>query len=91
MLDDADALRERIAAAASGLLALLGIDADPMQQPRAHPALATCWTTPGAQGRDLDLAALIQPIQSPPFDEVGVLDLETFYPGQGAHSTWRCG
>ncbi len=37
---------------------------------------------PGAQGRNLDLPALIQAIQAPPFDKVGVIELESFYPAK---------
>ncbi len=53
----AEAYRERIASAVSGLLALLGIDADPIYQPRAYPALEH----PGprlASGHDLDMGGL---------------------------------
>ena len=32
-----------------------------------------------SEGRDLDLAALIAQVQTPPFDRVGVLDLESFF------------
>ena len=39
-------------------------------------------TTPGAAGRDLDMAGFIHAVQSPPFDKVGVIDLETFYPAK---------
>ena len=35
-----------------------------------------CWR----QGRDLDLSALIQAIQTPPVQRIGVLELEAFYP-----------
>ena len=35
-----------------------------------------------ARGRDLDIAALIQQIQSPPVTKVGVLELEAFYPAK---------
>jgi hypothetical protein len=34
------------------------------------------------QGQDLDLASLIQHIQSPPVSKIGVLDMETFYPSK---------
>jgi hypothetical protein len=30
--------------------------------------------------RDLDIAGLIREVQNPPFDKVGVFDLETFFP-----------
>ena len=33
-------------------------------------------------GRDLDMAGLIHAVQSPPFDKVGVIDLETFFPAK---------
>ena len=33
-----------------------------------------------AEGRDLDLATLIQQVQAPPFTKVGVVDLEAFFP-----------
>ena len=35
-----------------------------------------------AQGHSLDMASLIQAVQSPPFQKVGVLDLETFFPAK---------
>ena len=41
---------------------------------------STCCRPPGRPGKDLDLASLIQQIQSPPFQKVGVVDLEAFFP-----------
>ena len=38
--------------------------------------VATAWR----DGRGLDLAALIQQIQSPPVRQVGVIDVDTFFP-----------
>ncbi len=32
------------------------------------------------QGQDLDLAMLIQLIQKPPFEKIGALDVDTFFP-----------
>ncbi len=77
---------EQIASAASGLLALLGIDADPVRS-REHIFLRTdreAWQ----EGRDLDLPQLIQRIQRPPFDKMGVVDLDSFYAAKTARS-WR--
>jgi len=79
--DDADVLRERVNAAASGLLALLGIEADPVQS-REHILLATVFLQAWQQGRGLDLAQLIQQVQSPPVERIGVMDIETFFPGK---------
>ncbi len=76
---DAEALRDRVEAAAGGLLFLLGLDADPVQS-RDHILLSSLLDGAWREGRSLDLASLIRAIQSPPFERVGVLDLESFYP-----------
>ena len=79
VLADRDALQERIQAAVAGLLALLGIDADPVQS-RECILLSNILQRAWSEGRDLDLARLIVEIQKPPFDRLGVVDLDTFYP-----------
>jgi hypothetical protein len=79
VLADPMALRDRIASAASGLLALLGIDADPVQS-REHILLSNLMDRAWRQGQDLDLARLIQQVQAPPINRLGVIDLETFFP-----------
>ncbi len=78
---DAAILRERIAATVAGLLSLVGIDADPIKS-REHILLSTLLEQAWSQGRDLDLKALIQGIQKPGVEHIGVLDLETFYPAK---------
>jgi len=75
---DAGAMRERIGSTVAGLLGLIGVDADPLKS-REHILLSTLLDQAWRAGRDLDLAGLIQGIQKPPFDKVGVFDLETFY------------
>jgi hypothetical protein len=79
LLKDPDALRDRILGAVSGLLALLGISADPLRS-REHILLSTLLDQAWREGRDLDLPALIRAIQKPPIERVGVFDLESFYP-----------
>lgn len=81
VLADGDALRERVAAGASALLGLLGIDADPLRS-REHVLVATILDTAWREGRSLDIGSLIREIQSPPFRQVGVMDLESFFPGK---------
>jgi hypothetical protein len=81
LIADGDAFRERIAAATSGLLALVGIDADPVRS-RQHIFLSNVFEAAWRAGRDLDLSQLIQQIQRPPFDKIGVVDLESFYPAK---------
>lgn len=76
---DGDLFRDQVSTAATSLLALMGITADPLRS-REHILLATLIEQAWSQGRDLDLGRLIQLIQSPPVDRVGVLDLESFYP-----------
>jgi hypothetical protein len=77
---DAEALAERAGTTAVSVLALAGIDAPPRS--REHTLIASLLTTAWSAGQDLDLPALIQQVQSPPFSKVGVLDLEAFFPGK---------
>ena len=79
LLADNDFFRERIQTTVTGLLALVGIDADPVTS-REHIFLANIFETCWSRGQGLDLAALINAIQSPPFNRVGVMDLDFFYP-----------
>lgn len=81
VLDNSDALRERVAGAAAGLLALLGIDADPIRS-REHILLTIIFDRAWREGRNLDLGQLIREIQTPSFKKVGVMDLESFYSAQ---------
>ena len=78
---DEDALRERTLSAVSGLLALVGVDADPIRS-REHILLSALVLRHWREGRGLDLASLIGEVQSPPFGRLGVLDLESFYPAK---------
>jgi hypothetical protein len=78
---DAGAIRERIASTVSGLLGLIGVDADPIKS-REHILLSTLIDQSWSSGRDLDLASLIQAIQKPSVDRIGVFELETFYPAK---------
>jgi len=76
---DRELFRDRVSGVASSLLGLAGIDADPLQS-REHILLSTILSSAWEKGEDLDLAALIGRIQSPPFSRVGVMDLDSFYP-----------
>ena len=78
---DPSALRDRIMSAVSGLLGLMGLDADPVQS-REHILLSNILDRAWRDGRSLDIAGLIQEIQKPPFEKVGVFDLESFYPAK---------
>jgi hypothetical protein len=76
--DDAELLGERAASTATSLLSLAGVDAPPRS--REHTLVTNILTSAWKGGGDLDLAALIQQVQAPPFQRVGVLDLEAFFP-----------
>ena len=80
-LADPELLKDRIASIASGLLGLLGIQADPLKS-REHILLSNLLEQAWAGGRDTTLGSLIQMIQSPPLARIGVFDLETFFPAQ---------
>ena len=81
IMEDGELLRERISTTVTSLLGLLGIEADPIRS-REHILLSTIINTCWQNGKDLDLAALIQQIQQPPFNKIGVMDIESFYPGK---------
>ena len=76
---DSEALAERINTTVTSLLGLLGIDADPIRS-REHILLSNILNQEWAAGRDLDIAALIQKVQTPSITKVGVMDLDSFYP-----------
>ncbi|RMG44154.1 MAG: ATP-binding protein [Acidobacteria bacterium] len=79
LLADRDAVRERIQAAVSGLLSLLGLPDDPVKS-REHILLSNIVDRAWRSRRDLALSDLIRAIQAPPFDRVGVLGIDEFYP-----------
>ncbi len=76
---DAELLRERVQGTVSGLLGLVGADADPVQS-REHILLSTIFEHFWRQGEDLDLPKLILAIQNPPVRKLGVFDVDTFFP-----------
>ncbi|MGE0471815.1 MAG: ATP-binding protein [Nitrospira sp.] len=79
--EDTELLRERISTTVTSLLGLLGIEADPIQS-RDHILLSTILDQTWKKEEDLDLASLIQAIQSPPVSKIGVMDVESFFPSK---------
>ena len=78
---DTDLLRERIQTTATSLLALLGIEADPIIS-REHILLSNIFETVWSEAKSVDLAGLIHAVQAPPFERIGVMDLASFYPAK---------
>lgn len=76
---DRDALNDRVTSLVSGLLALLGLDADPLQS-REHILISQIVNQAWAQGASLKLEELIRKIQAPGFQKIGVFDLDSFFP-----------
>ena len=76
--DDAELLGERASSTATSVLSLAGVDAPPRS--REHTLVSNVLSTAWTAGKDLDLSSIIEQIQSPPFQKVGVVDLETFFP-----------
>jgi hypothetical protein len=81
ILDDSELLREQINTTVSGLLGLVGVEADPTKS-REAIFLANVLQHAWENGHDLDLGSLIQEIQSPGVQRIGVMDVETFYPAK---------
>ena len=79
--DDREAIRDRVNTTATALLGLLDIDADPVKS-REHILLSQILSRAWADGRSLDLAAIIRDIQQPGFRTIGVMELESFYPAK---------
>ncbi|MEZ6065587.1 MAG: DUF87 domain-containing protein [Planctomycetaceae bacterium] len=79
VLGSSDAMRERVSAAASGLLSLLGIDADPIRS-REHILISNILDNAWRAGKNLDLGGLIYEIQSPSFKKIGIMDVDQIFP-----------
>ena len=74
-----EALRDEIEATVTSLLALVGIQADPLSS-REHVLLSNLIENAWRAGRDLDLGTLIGEIQSPPIRKLGVFEIDQFFP-----------
>lgn len=78
VLEDDEAFRDQISSAVSGLLSLLGINADPLTS-REHILLSTILKEVWSKGQDLSMENLIRFIQAPPVKKVGVMDIDSFF------------
>lgn len=74
-----DRYLEHVQATATSLLALLGIEGDPLTS-REHILIANLLRSSWDAGRELDLSSLILGIQQPPFAKLGVMDIESAFP-----------
>ncbi len=79
VLEDAELFAGKVEGAVSGLLGLVGVETDALRG-REHVLLSQIFAQAWSRGKSLDLAEIIANVQTPPFDRVGVIELETFYP-----------
>jgi hypothetical protein len=81
VLEDIELLREQTGATVTSLLGLIGLSADPLKSP-PHILLSAILESAWKKGQNLNLTTLIQQLQTPPFERMGALDIEAFYPSQ---------
>jgi len=73
-------LREKIASTVIALLGLVGLEnIDPVRS-REHILLSNIFENAWSHAQDLDLGELILQTQNPPFEKLGVFDVNTFFP-----------
>lgn len=77
--DNRELLREKISSTVTALLSLVGIETDPVRS-REHILVSNIFEHAWKAGKDLDLVSIIHQIQSPPFDRLGALELDQFFP-----------
>lgn len=81
LIEDEGLFRDRTLSTTSSLLGLIGINKDPLKSKESvliSAILDHLWK----KEESLDLASLIRYIQNPPFQEVGVFPLDTFFPAK---------
>lgn len=76
---DAELLREQIGGSVSALLSLMGVS-NPTPQDREHILLATILEQRWREGTKTTLTDLIHLIQAPPFQKMGAIEMDNFYP-----------
>lgn len=75
----AEAARDEIEGLVSGLLALIGVESDPLSS-REHILLSNLLEAAWRGGEDLSLETLIGRITNPPMRKLGVFELDSFFP-----------
>ena len=78
-MGDAEVVGDEIEGYVSGLLGLVGMEADPLSS-REHILLSNLINHSWAEGRALDLATLVGLVGNPPIRKLGVFELDQFFP-----------
>ncbi len=79
VLNDPDTFTYILNSTVSSILALIGIKADPLKS-QEYLLLATIFKYYWKKGISLSLEELIGVVTNPPFEKIGVLPLQSFYP-----------
>ncbi len=79
IMQDSDSFASYLGTTVSSLLSLIGIEADPIAS-KEYLLLAQLLNVTWLKGENISLENLIGKIISPPFEKVGMLPLEAFYP-----------
>ena len=79
--EDQEMFRERIQGIVAALLGMIDLKEDPVRS-REGLLLCNLFEHYWRKGVDLDLSKLIMGIQNPPMSQLGVFDVETFYPSK---------
>src|SRR5262245_20473705 len=78
---DPETVADEVEGYVSGLLTMVGIDADPLAG-KEHILLSNLIHHAWSSGLDIDLAALVGQVQDPPLRKLGVYELDAFYPAK---------
>ncbi len=77
--DDDEFYREQISGIVTALLALVGRTVEPVKD-REHVLIANLFEHAWRRGQDMSLEEVILQVQKPPFNKLGVFDVNTFFP-----------
>jgi hypothetical protein len=78
-MNDAEVVGDEIEGYVTGLLGLVGIEADPLSN-REHILLSNLINHSWSEGKALDLMTLVGQITTPPIRKLGVFELDQFFP-----------
>lgn len=78
--ENLEIIQEKISGTVTALLGLIGLtDIDPVRS-REHILLSNIFNHAWSQSRDLDMGELILQIQNPPFEKLGVFEVDSYFP-----------
>ncbi|MCX8094885.1 MAG: ATP-binding protein [Caldisericia bacterium] len=85
ILEDEELLSDKIISTTTSLLGLIGIEGDPLRS-KEHILVSKIIELYWRQGKNINLETLIQEIQKPSIEKIGVMSIETFYPSNERHA-----